>query len=248
MTHLRMTGGDCWFTNAPLPDSVFQAVKGLAFLDLAFRNESIPGFFRHLPLNDIPEVVIVGPDEDSVYAALDPLRSPFHMMVNPLFQAGELEPEFTVTMRGCRPRFFRHFSEPFADYYPGSDKTNPLFENDEFAAQLADFTLHTVLWSLVTPWLPSFTSLPKLIVIIDEYSPDAVPLPSEALPCPNLDTLVLQARHDFIYIEAEDLLGFVGRITPRVVSLELRRVLIKDPGDMVCARFEPLAYYDQRLN
>lgn len=247
MVRLRLTGGECWFKNAPLPDNIVQALKRLKFFDIGFRHPSLPGFFTHLPMNDIPEVMVLCADDDAVYAALDPLRSPFHMVIHPIRTGGQVSSQFIISVRGQHPWLFRHLSEPFHDYYPGSDKTNPLFDNEAFAAQLADFTIHSVLWAMLAPWLPSFASLPKLIVIIDDDCPDPVQLPSEALLCPNLDTLVLQAHHKFVYLEAEELLSFVDRITPRAVTLELRRVLLKDPRDLVRSRFEFVTYYDVRI-
>ncbi|KZV94982.1 hypothetical protein EXIGLDRAFT_766701 [Exidia glandulosa HHB12029] len=240
MTRLRLSGGECHFANAPLPGHIIAAVARLAYLDLKYIARSLPGFFRHLPIHKIPEVLIFCADEDAVYSALDPLRSPFHMMISPVIGEGVIYPEFNITVRGSDPTLVRHLAEPFCDYYPGSHKTNALLENNEFAAQLDDLTMYTTLWDKLASWLPSFALLPKLIVIIDDDSPDAVLLPRTPIPCPALITLVLQAKGDFVYVKVDDLLEFADRLTPSRPVLELRRVVVTGSRHLLSTRFDKI--------
>ncbi|KZV78095.1 hypothetical protein EXIGLDRAFT_784305 [Exidia glandulosa HHB12029] len=239
---LRLNGGGMEFRNAPLPVTVIERFKQLELLELQFIGEYIPGFFRHLPMHSLPQLLISDAEEDGVYAAQDPLRSPFHLSIYATSGA-----EFVITVEGQKPKLVRHLLEAHKYYKPGSQLTNALLDNEEFAAQLATLEIHTSLWSMLHPWLPSFVSLPKLIVEIDEYTSKSVTLQLEALPCPALQALVLQAKHDFVYIAAEEVLAFVDRITLQAVRLELCRVFVDGSLDLLAGRFSPVVRTQDRI-
>ncbi|KZV88751.1 hypothetical protein EXIGLDRAFT_722402 [Exidia glandulosa HHB12029] len=238
---LRMIGGTCWFTNVPLPQRILDIFKGLKWLDLQFMPDTITSFFHHLPLHGIPEMIISCPDEDGIYNALEPLRSPFHLSITQ-----NVPKEFHITVTGDgQPGLIRHFAEAHRYYYRGSEFTNLLLQNDEFAAQLASFRIHTSRWTMLNPLLPSFSVLPKLIVELDDDTHKVATLPSEPVPCQELVTLVLQAAGDFIYLDAADVISFADRVTTRRIALELRRALIVGSRSLLDLRFESVLYSEE---
>lgn len=243
VTRLRLSGGFMFFENAPLPTEIVQKMRQLTSFDITFYVDSLAGFFRHLPMNDIPELSITSPDEDSIYLALDPLRSPFRLS----FTYNMLN-EFFITVECGQSNFVRRFCEPFKYFAPGSERSNLLLENDEFAAQLASVRMQTSLWAMLNPWMPSLAALPKLIVEINE-SELHVALPSQPLACQHLTTLVIQTAlaHDFVYIGADDLLAFADRITAAPVALELWRVLLRGALSQIKDRFDSIAFFDVRI-
>ncbi|EJD43287.1 hypothetical protein AURDEDRAFT_167703 [Auricularia subglabra TFB-10046 SS5] len=237
VTRLRLTGGQCLFTNAPLPGHVLDIIAKLEWLDLEFQHSSLPRFFSHLPIHKIPEVIICSPDEDSVYTALEPLRSYFDLVLTHTFAK-----EFNISVKCGRSNLVRHFAEPLKYYSHGSADTNALLENELFLAQLASFKIQTTLWSRIHWWLPRFPVLPKLVVEVNEDSYSPVALPAEPLVCPELKTLVLQTVYDFVYVAADDVVAFADRITDQRLTLELRRVLIAGSSDPLSSRFESVQY------
>lgn len=240
MTRLRMTGGECYFRNAPLPSTVLEAFSRLEYFDLEFKEVAVPLFFRHLPIHDLPDVLVASPDEDAIYLALDPLRSPFELSIYD-FDPGT---EFFISIKCGQSKRTRYFAERYAYYVTGSQNASALFENNEIAAQLASFRIQASLWSMLNPWLFSLLGLPILIVELDRWSPDTVALPVEPLACPNITTLVLQSKWDFVSVNAGDLLEFVDRITLKHVALHLRGVVIRGDTASIAARFDSIEHLD----
>ncbi|KZV81981.1 hypothetical protein EXIGLDRAFT_779123 [Exidia glandulosa HHB12029] len=240
LKRLRMSGGECYFRNAPLPTTVLQAFSRLEYFDLEFKEVAVPLFFRHLPIHDLPDVLVASPDEDAIYLTLDPLRSPFELSIYD-FEPGT---EFFISIKCGQSNRTRYFAERYAYYVTGSKNASALFENNEIAAQLASFRIQASLWSMLNPWLFSLLGLPILIVELDRWSPDAVALPVEPLACPNITTLVLQSKWDFVSVNAGDLLEFVDRITLKHVALHLRGVVIRGDTASIAARFDSIEHLD----
>ncbi|EJD43289.1 hypothetical protein AURDEDRAFT_167705 [Auricularia subglabra TFB-10046 SS5] len=240
---LRLSGGQVWFRNAPLPPHVVAIFSKLTWLDLEFQEDTLVAFFRHLPLDGIPELVLASAEFDSVYTALEPLRSYFDLALIKTSSS-----EFRLTIKG-QSHLLRHFTESHRYYKahdPESELVNCLFADAAFFAQLGSLRIPTSLWGLLNPWIPELTHLPKLIVEIDYEYPGLAPLPREALPCRSLSILVIQAKHHLARIDVEDLLAFAGRITKDRVALQLRRVFLQGPRERIDARFESVHYSTER--
>ncbi|EJD44367.1 hypothetical protein AURDEDRAFT_166457 [Auricularia subglabra TFB-10046 SS5] len=236
----RMCGGQVWFRNAPLPPKVIDIFSRLKWLDIEFQEASLTAFFRHLPMDSIDEIVIGGAEFDTVYTALEPLRSYFDVALTATY-AGE----FYITIKG-QSHLIRHFSEKqlfYKEYLRDSDMVNCIFEDAAFFAQLASLQIQTSLWALLHPWMPALTHLPKLIVEIDD---DRAVLPEETLVCPALSTLVVQAKGEYARVDAGDLVAFVDRVTTDRVALQLRRVLVDGQRELLASRFETVDYSTQR--
>ncbi|KZV81980.1 hypothetical protein EXIGLDRAFT_730342, partial [Exidia glandulosa HHB12029] len=242
LKRLVLLGGGMEFRNAPLPPHIIDLLLRLDAFFIEFYERFFPGFFHHLPMDKMRNVIVSDSDEDTVYAALTPLRSPFDLSI----YAPASDREFFITVRGKDPQLVRHFAEGAKYYTPGSELTNALLENGEFADQLRSFLIQTSLWAMLIPWLPPFHVLPVLIVEIDDPKPTNAALPVEPLPCPGLTALVLQANYDFAYVAVRDVLDFADRITTERVNLELRRVLLDGPRVMIDARFNTVTYYEER--
>ncbi|EJD43288.1 hypothetical protein AURDEDRAFT_167704 [Auricularia subglabra TFB-10046 SS5] len=238
MTRLRMALYECDFTNAPLPQLFRDRFSRLSWFDFECRPARIPDFFEHLLLHDMADVTLGSSDEDAVYLFLKPLQSWFDLVLTETSAF-----QFLITVRSRHTPRVRRFAEAFRHYHEGTPYANALLDNDGFTEQLATFHIHASLWDRLKPWLvPSMDLLPKLILELNSDTPLNVPLPREPLPCLGLKTLVVQAKHDFAYIDAEELVAFADRLTPERVALELRRVFIAGKRDLVDARFSTIEY------
>ncbi|EJD39366.1 hypothetical protein AURDEDRAFT_128298 [Auricularia subglabra TFB-10046 SS5] len=236
MRNLRMRGGEVHFTNSPLPRRVVEHVKGLDSLMLNFWDSSMPAFFRNLELHEMEVLTLAEPDEDAIYLALEPLRSHFSLFLTTFGPT-----EFLISVQCGVYKRIRHFVEAGSYYFSGSDKTNALLENDDFALQLSTLTISSSIWELIVPFLQPLTHLPKLVVDMDELRPGVTTLPVLQLRCPALSTLVLQTRQRYVHLDIEDIVAFADRITERAVALELHRVHLTGSREVLDARFASVA-------
>ncbi|EJD43274.1 hypothetical protein AURDEDRAFT_125987 [Auricularia subglabra TFB-10046 SS5] len=238
MTRFRIAIGECDFNNAPLPQEFCDQFARLAWFDVEMRPPHLAPFFTHLPLHSIADVTVSSADEDGIYTVLEPLQSWFDLI---LTETNEFE--FLITVKSRQTPRIRRFATPFRHYYAGSPYTNLLLANDGFMEQLATFHIHISLWSRIKPWLvPSMSLLPKLILELNADTPLNVPFPPEPLPCPSLKTLVLQAKHNFAYVDAAALVAFADRLTAERIALELRRVFIDGTRALVDTRFSSVEF------
>ncbi|KZV98321.1 hypothetical protein EXIGLDRAFT_763627 [Exidia glandulosa HHB12029] len=242
LKRLTLAGGRIQFASDSITPRVTSGLHQLEHLDMTYNPNRNLEILQRLDTSVVPALTIVNADEDVVYAALTPLRAPFHITIT-----RAISTEFHIIVYSESTRQIRRFVEFDRKYAAGSTDYSALFDNKDFASQLSSLTLATSLWSMIVPWLPApYTALSRLIVFIDDPSAESNlhVLPREPLECPGVEVLVFQAKYEFAYVEEEDLVNFVGRLTSKRVELQLHRVLVRrsHSGPSLEGRFKSVSY------
>ncbi|KZV98296.1 hypothetical protein EXIGLDRAFT_313274 [Exidia glandulosa HHB12029] len=235
LQRLHISAGSLRFLNSELPTSTTEGLQRLQYLELDYDDADCLKFIQLIPTSHIPDLLIIFPLEDTVYAALDALRGPFHMT---FYRKSSIE--FHICVQSTSLNLIRRFAELPDDYLLPHANINALLENHEFAAQLQSLTIATSLWALVTPWLPPYTTLPHLVVRVDDAIRERRGLPEEILEYPMLEllTLTLECNSGCVHIEAAEVVRFVDMITPsRTVMLKLAGVVVDNRDPSFCQRF-----------
>ncbi|EJD36372.1 hypothetical protein AURDEDRAFT_174569 [Auricularia subglabra TFB-10046 SS5] len=214
MTWLSLSSGSTNFSSDLAPKALSR-FSTLLYLYLAFSGRCVLDVFRYVATADIPEICVVNPNDDAVYAALEPLRSPFHMFCQKVTSVECAELRITIASPGSG--LTRHFAENPDNYAIGSENGPlTLLENEDFAQQISSLTLATSIWSMLLPFLPPYNILRDLRISIDHWAPVPVNLPEESLWLPNLEFLLLESLFGELIVSAESLIAFLGRTTERV--------------------------------
>ncbi|EJD39368.1 hypothetical protein AURDEDRAFT_171560 [Auricularia subglabra TFB-10046 SS5] len=239
---LRMAGGNCAFSNAPLPAPVINLIRRLEWMDITFPLSSLPAFFEHLPLDDLEDLRVCSPDEDIIYRSLEPLLSYFHL---DFLQHGPSD--FILSIKGDNGGRVRRFAEPFCYYHKDAKDINVLLANREFMEQVTTLSISVTLWTRLEPWLqPTYPLVSRLIITLNEDTPLTAKLPTIVISFPRLASLVLQAANDYTvaYADADDVVAFASRVvTSGDVTLELRRTFVEGEKQRVLDHFSEVSYF-----
>lgn len=234
MRSLSLSAGTLLFNEGQYDENVVAGLARLIYLDLCFSGSCNARLLKVFPAaHDVPEILVVSPNQDAVYAALHPLRSPFHLLLQGLHPVEMAE--FRFTFWSPSSGHIRHFAEAWHNYAPGDpDGPNPIFGDVEFFYQLASLTISTSVWAVVHAALPSFASLQELTVLIDYASCRDIELPQQPLPLPCLVTVTLTSIGDLVYVAVHDIAHFVQRTTSNPINLRLDQVVVQ--GDLRCCQ------------
>ncbi|KZV98305.1 hypothetical protein EXIGLDRAFT_763611 [Exidia glandulosa HHB12029] len=225
---LALSAGSLLFDDAPYNDTVLQRLSGLEYLELSFSGSCNARLFEKLPVDNIPGILISYPNADAVYAALAPLRSPFHLMLQTLPDADN---ELRITIWAAGTGHTRHFAEGAHNYQAGDpDGPNAIFDNTEFASQLTSLTISLSAWSVVHAALPPYPLLRELTVLLDAPVAGTSSLSKVSLSLPSLEILVLDCVRGLIYVSMQEVEAFIKAATPHKVELRLGAVVVE--GDI----------------
>ncbi|KZV98297.1 hypothetical protein EXIGLDRAFT_313279 [Exidia glandulosa HHB12029] len=236
MESLQVAGGRMVF-DAPPPQRVIEGVARLRHLDIDYAEEAL-SVFSCLPVAALPSLLFAFPTRDVVYAALETLKDPLQLF---LYRQDATEFRMTVTSSSTS----RTFAESFSDYEEIARERNVLFDDNAFAERLMSMMMATSLWTILTPFLPSFDQLAKFSLLIDDPSYDAITMPLGRLLCPKLTTLELIAKYSFALISTQQLVDFAAGLTSARLCLELYHVVLVGRTPFLEDRFNSISVKDQ---
>ncbi|KZV89015.1 hypothetical protein EXIGLDRAFT_722057 [Exidia glandulosa HHB12029] len=248
MSSLYLEGGRITFGDKKLSELDINGLAQLAVLDVTFHPDTTAEIIRRLPIQEIPHVLIgceSGVDFDTVYDLLEPLRSPFHLSLLSAFPD-----EFWIIVEEVFTGNQRVYAEAVSRWPLNRDETvempNVILDNPDLPGQLQSLGISATMWPRVVPYLTLFTTIETLVLEFDQvHKACHNALPEYPFTCPLVHTLVLDARFDIEWINADDLVTFADRIAPNCRHVELRRVMIEG-RDRLGARFETVKSVDGR--
>ncbi|EJD39047.1 hypothetical protein AURDEDRAFT_171842 [Auricularia subglabra TFB-10046 SS5] len=211
-------------------------------LDPLARNE----FVAQMPLlNDIPVVILtMPPDEDAVYDFLAGVGSPFNVGLITLDAN-----DFFVLIEDDRTGYMRKMvvsKKAYARAPDSNGQIHPLFENDEFPAQVQFLKVSLSIWNLLVPYMTLYTSLPKLMVDLSVPNGALVEgLDGTPLAFCALDTFVLENNEPgCAFVMVDDIISFVDSVlqAPQCRRLEVHRVFPRGDLAALHRRFDHVTY------
>ncbi|KZV82778.1 hypothetical protein EXIGLDRAFT_729288 [Exidia glandulosa HHB12029] len=224
---LTMAGG-CVDFRGPVPHVIERGLSALRYFDIEYYSGESLKFFRSLPCQRIPLLLVAYPDDDSVLAALQHLQCQRYRVLIVPTVGGEFHIEFRPDSHdgGTTQGLCRIFAEIVDDYESDDPLHNIMFKQPDIAAKITALSLATSLWPMISRVMQPLPEVTSLRIIIDNGRDGCAEIPQDHLRCPQLQLLCLASSCGFVRVSPDDVVALVPRLTSRYVKLELDGVAL----------------------